>query len=994
VETARLLHVDDDPGLGELVAEFLERESDDLDVVTETSAADGLDRLAADDIDCVVSDYDMPEIDGLAFLERVRAEYPDLPFILFTGKGSEAVASEAIAGGATDYLQKESGTEQYELLANRAENAIEQYRSEQRAAKQERVNTLVSDINQALVRAASREEIEREVCRRFAGTDLYEGACVARVDADAGQVATRTTAGATDGLFDQAGSRPDGGGATRPVVETVEDREVRVLRDPFSGTEEPGSRGAATVPLVHSGNCYGVFLAVTQSPAAVDGAEREMLQVLGDDIAHAIHAERIQDHLRATATRLEALFENSPDMIVVHDAAGTIVDTNSRLRELLGYEEYDLLGEGVWDLDVAVTAADGPPWIGLEPGESYRAESEYERADGSLFPVEVHVKRLDIDGRTRFLIEGRDISDRREREQELNRYEDLVSSVPVPVFRTKSDGEILEINEAFARQFGADSVAEMAAHEATEIWVDVADRNAIIADARREGTVRQRLSRMQTLDGDPLWIEVTMTITEGDEEPYLVGICHDVTDRERRKQAFERTNALLSTLFETLPVGVIAEDESRNVLAANERFVELFGLEATPGELVDRDCGQLVQEAAGLFADPDGFLERVDDLVTRREPSHGETLLLADGRSLERSYEPVELPEGKGHVWLYRDVTDREDRERRLRETTSRLEALFEQSPDMIALLDSAGTVVDANRRLREELGYDRGSLRGRPVWTVDSDVDADGLDQRLAAFEHGERRKFEGTYERADGSTFPVEIHLLRLDVDGEDRFMAIGRDITDRRAYEQELERQNERLEEFASVVSHDLRSPLNVASGRLELARETVDSDHLDEVARAHDRMGSLIEDLLALAEDGGGSVEPSDVDLAALSEQCWRTVGREEVSLRTETDRRIRADRSRLRQLLENLLRNSVQHGDTTVTVGTCDEGFYVADDGPGILDDRQADVFDTGHTTSEDGTGIGLRIVEQVARAHGWSVCVTDSEDGGARVDVTGVEFVD
>ncbi|MFC7249924.1 response regulator [Halomicroarcula sp. GCM10025324] len=127
----RVLHVDDDPDLGETVGMFLERIDEDLTVVTETSAVAALGHVREGDVDCIVSDYQMPNTDGLELLELVRDQHPDLPFILFTGKGSEEIASEAIAAGATDYMQKGTGTDTYEVLANRVKNAVEQYRTEQ-----------------------------------------------------------------------------------------------------------------------------------------------------------------------------------------------------------------------------------------------------------------------------------------------------------------------------------------------------------------------------------------------------------------------------------------------------------------------------------------------------------------------------------------------------------------------------------------------------------------------------------------------------------------------------------------------------------------------------------------------------------------------------------------------------------------------------------------------------------------------------------------------
>ncbi|WP_336328111.1 response regulator [Halovenus sp. HT40] len=128
----RILHVDDDPQILELTAELLERTDEQFSIVGETSAVEAINRLQDEEIHCIVSDYDMPHTDGLEFLAIVREQYPDLPFVLYTAKGSEEVASEAISAGVTEYMQKETGTEQYEVLANRIRNAVERYRSQQR----------------------------------------------------------------------------------------------------------------------------------------------------------------------------------------------------------------------------------------------------------------------------------------------------------------------------------------------------------------------------------------------------------------------------------------------------------------------------------------------------------------------------------------------------------------------------------------------------------------------------------------------------------------------------------------------------------------------------------------------------------------------------------------------------------------------------------------------------------------------------------------------
>ena len=219
-------------------------------------------------------------------------------------------------------------------------------------------------------------------------------------------------------------------------------------------------------------------------------------------------------------------------------------------------------------------------------------------------------------------------------------------------------------------------------------------------------------------------------------------------------------------------------------------------------------------------------------------------------------------------------------------------------------------------------------------------------------------------------------------------------------------EAERRRDRLERFVEVVSHDLRTPLNVAQGRLELAADECDTEHLAPAADAVDRSLALVTDLLTLAREGEAVTDVERIDLASVTEACWATVETTGATLAVDTDRAIRGHRSRVRQLVENLIGNAVRHGgdDVTVTVGTMEPmhtstradaehqvGFYVADDGSGIPPERRDQVFDTGYTTASDGTGFGLDIAREIAEAHGWTIEVVESHSGGARFEITGVD---
>ena len=208
--------------------------------------------------------------------------------------------------------------------------------------------------------------------------------------------------------------------------------------------------------------------------------------------------------------------------------------------------------------------------------------------------------------------------------------------------------------------------------------------------------------------------------------------------------------------------------------------------------------------------------------------------------------------------------------------------------------------------------------------------------------------------------------------------------------------LERERDRLEKVVNVISHDLRNPLNTAAARTTLLAEETDSEHLEPIDRSLSRMESLIEDLLTFARHEIRIDPTAELSLEALARDAWTTTGTVDAALTTRVDGLlISADESQLRRLLENLFRNAIEHAgdDVTMTVGALNdgEGFFVADDGPGIPESERDQVFETGYTTSEGGTGFGLAIVAEIATAHGWTVAVTDGADGGARFEVRGVE---
>jgi PAS domain S-box-containing protein len=727
-DTIHILHVDDNPDFSHLVRTGLGRESDGFVVESETSARAALDRVEENTVDCIVADYDMPEQTGIEFLETVRDRYPDLPFILFTGKTSEQIASEAISAGVTDYLHKQGGMEQFAVLANRVRNAVGRMR-----------------------------------------------------------------------------------------------------------------------------------------------ADRERKQ------------------------RLEAI-ETAQEGISILDADGYYRFVNDAYADIYGYDPSDLVGKHkdvVYPEGTSFTE-DVLPDV-REQGRIH-GEGALRRADGGTVQVQYTVATTETEA---LICTAKDVTHRRERERKLA----ALNSIADEITTSESVAEICE--------------------RTVEASEEILNFDLSVVDIETDGYLEKRAISDRT----PVADTTAMSVDEGIAgKTYRTGKSMLIADIEECDEARPQ-GPYRSAL--SVPIG-------------------------------DHGVFQAVSEAPDSFDESD--LELAELLVAHAE------------QGLDRLESERERDRGR-----------------------ERLRAVFEAIPEPVVHVTFDGErpiVQTVNSAFEDVFGHPGDEVRGQSLNDVivpedrqdeATDIDAETMNSTIVEREV-ERVAADGRRE------FLFRAGVLDND---ERRHEGIGIyiDITERRQRERAIERQNERLEEFADVVSHDLRNPLHVAKGRLELAREECASDHLDVVVGAHDRMEALIDQLLTMARDGHEIDDRESLDLATMAENCWHNVDTGDATLTVDGDRKIRADRSRFQQLLENLLGNAIEHAgpDVSVRIGTIDGGFYVEDDGPGIpADDREA-VFERGYSTSTEGTGFGLRIVEQVVDGHGWTIDVSTSETGGARFEISGME---
>ena len=325
-----------------------------------------------------------------------------------------------------------------------------------------------------------------------------------------------------------------------------------------------------------------------------------------------------------------------------------------------------------------------------------------------------------------------------------------------------------------------------------------------------------------------------------------------------------------------------------------------------------------------------------------------------------------------------RNAVSRERSRQRAKVAQDRLIQLYEQT-DGFYILDDEWTITYWNRQIAERTGYGPDDVIGREFWDVFPEaVETSVYDTFQDAMENRERIEFEVNYQPHG---YWVELRVAPVP---EGLFIH-SRDITEKKRQSQEIQYRNEILESFASTVSHDLRNPLNVAEGNLQLAQETGDFEHLEEVTQAHNRMQNLIDELLRMAR--GNEQERSPASLRHVASSAWRTVSSGEATLTVEDDLELNAYESQLRRLFENLLWNALDHGGASeIWVGTTGRGFYVEDNGSGIDPDDRDQVFRSGFSTAES-PGYGLSIVRGICDIHDWEIDVRNGETGGARFEV-------
>jgi PAS domain S-box-containing protein len=854
-----VLYVDGDTEMLDHAATSLERESDQLRLRIASSGEKALRTLRTTDINCVVSEYELPDTNGLSLLESVRKEFPGVPFVLFTEAGNEEIASRAISAGVTDYFQKDSSTEQYAVLATRIENAVRSSMTEDALQEsEERYRTVVEGSHDAVY--------------------IYQDDCFAFVNERACEI-TGYTEEELSGINVWSLVHPDD-----------HERVQAIATNRMHGTHDVSTYDAR-FRTKDGETRYGNF---------------SVREITYEGRTATIGSVRDVTERKRTEARLKALIEHSHDLVTLIDEQG-IIQYESPSVERLGYDPDELVGEAAFDyihpddrphvVETFYRAVENPE---ISPTITYR----FRHADGSWRYLETtgenHVTTVDVEG---LVLNSRDVTELLGMKEE---HEEILARMTDAFLALDDDWRFTFVNKR-AEEILNRTAPEILGEVIWDVFPEAGD--TAFHESYEEAMRTQEPSTFEAyFEQYDSWYEATVYPSSNGVSVYL----RDVTQRKNREATLEALHNATRTLMQAESTASVSEIAVR----------------------VARDVLDLPITA--IWEDDDTTLR----LIARTEEhrtAYGESIQAFDREATVETYE--------------------------------------------------TGETVIRSIHLADNTSVAHVPLGTRGVITFGAE-ELDDFDVYYAQLLAANTAAALDCSERED-----------------------------ERKAYQQELERQNVRLEEFASVVSHDLRNPLNVAKGYLDMYRSTGEEDHLSRVENAHERMANIVNDVLTLARQGRTVSETEPVSGWTITMNAWGSVETGSATLDSLWTATINADESRLQQLLENLFRNAIEHGqpDVTVRVGkldgiagdgglqqerptgstnaaTTDHGFFVEDDGPGIPESSREAVFESGYSTGESGTGLGLTIVRQIAEAHGWQVSLDESARGGTQFEFTGVEL--
>ncbi len=671
-----------------------------------------------------------------------------------------------------------------------------------------------------------------------------------------------------------------------------------------------------------------------------------------------------EQRLREQKERFETLVREVKDYaIFLLDADGVVQTWNEGARQLKGYDEDEIVGEHFSTFYTDADREAGRPERNLAAAaEEGRTEDEGERVrkDGARFWANVTITALyDDEGDVRgFAKVTRDMTERHEYEQRLREQRDELDELD------QINAVIRDIDQAL-----------VAATSREEIEQAVCDRLAASSTYSAAWTA-------EYTDG---YTDITPRAWAGISENYLDAI-RTADDAEDMEKGVGTTALETGTVQPVQRLGSDPEGEPWRETSVAEGYGSAVtvplahdGVEYGVLTVYAETRSAFDERKVAVLGELGETVSHAIAAIRRKEREQTLTALQESTHELLQTG----TPEGVSDIiaeMLTRDI--------------ALDDAAVYGFDDSEGVLEPISSSVRSGGELEELSPIPAGS--GSPVWTAFAEGETRLVASGVAATDPDDYRSMavslgdHGTLVvgAADNETFDGKMQRL-VELVAATTEAALER--TDR---ERRLQRQNDRLDSFASMLAHELRNPVTIGQIYGQQLPEEAAPDAVDYVTEAFDRIERMIDIMLVLTRGRKAVGERTPTSLDDVARGVWDDIGAPDATLDVELERTIRTDETYVRHLFRNLLENAVEHGgsDVAVTVGELPTGFYVADDGEGISPDDRRKVFEEGYTTAAEqgGTGLGLAFVAELVDVYDWDCRVTESEAGGARFEFTNV----